>query len=96
MLPDTGQHTHPAALADLGLAAVEAIVVVCVVVTHDEVVKDGLEQVDDGGAETVGDDVANLKLPKGLIMFPSASILLSSSKIINFHLNFCRHWRFIV
>ena len=50
----------------------------CVVVTH-EVVKDVLEHVDDG-AETDGDGVANIKQPKGLIMFPSTSILLSSNQ----------------
>ena len=77
-LPDIGQHKHVADLAEL-VTAVEAIVVMCVVVTHNEVVKNVLEQVDDG-AETDGDGVANLKQPKGLIMFPSTSILLSSNQ----------------
>jgi hypothetical protein len=96
-LPETGQHTHTAALAELGVTAVGAIVVQRVAVTDEvEVVEDSLELRVDVGAETVGDDVANLKRPKGLIMFPSASILLSSSKLLNFHLNFSRHWRFIV
>ena len=76
-LPDTGQHKHTAVLAEL-VTAVEAIVVVCAVFTH-EVVKDVLEHVDDG-AETDGDGVANIKQPKGLIMFPSTSILLSSNQ----------------
>ena len=76
-LPDTGQHTHTAALAELCVTAVEAIVVQRVAVT------DEVEVVDDG-EETVGDDVANLKQPKGLMMFPSASILISSNQILNF------------
>ena len=97
MLPANGQHTHPAVLAELVVTAVVTIVVQRVAVTDEvEVVEDGLELRVDVGAETVGDDVANLKQPKGLIMFPSASILLSSSKIRNFHLNFRRHWQFIV
>ena len=75
MLPANGQHTHPAVLAELVVTAVVTIVVQRVAVTHEVgVVEDGLELGVDVGADTVGDDVANLKQPKGLIMFPSASI----------------------
>ena len=78
ILPDNGQHTHPADMAvQLDVTTVVAIVVQLVAVTHE------VEEVYDG-EETVGDDVANLKQPKGLIMFPSASILICSNQIINF------------
>ena len=71
MLPDKGQQTH---------AAVVAVVVVCVdddTLMTEVVVGDGLDTAD--GVEIgLG---TNLKQPKGLMMFPSLSILLSSKQI---------------
>ena len=69
-MPDNGQHKHPGVVTEQieVTRAVVAIVVKLVAVTHE------VEEVDDG-EETDGDDVANLKQPKGLIMFPSSSIL---------------------
>ena len=85
MLPDNGQHKHPAVLTELVMtAAVVTIVVECVV---DDALKtvvvegDGLDR--DEVVETGLD--TNLKQPKGLIIFPSSSILLSLNLIQNFH-----------
>jgi hypothetical protein len=67
MLPDKGQQTH---------AAVVAIVVVCVddnTLKTEVEVGDGLDTADDVGTG-LG---TNFKQPKGLIIFPSLSILLS-------------------
>ena len=71
ILPDKGPHTHSADMAvHLDVTTVVAIVVQLVAVMTHEV-----EEVDDG-EETVGNDVANLKQPKGLIRFPSANYLI--------------------
>ena len=64
IFPDKGQHKQPAVLAELEVAAVVAIVVECVV-------EDPLKE-----AVVEGDDlVKDLKLPKGLMMLPSRSIV---------------------
>ena len=73
MLPDKGQQTH---------AAVVAIVVVYVdddTLKTEVVVGDGLDTDVGTGLGT------NLKQPKGLIIFPSLSILLSLNLVLNFH-----------
>ena len=80
MLPDNGQHKHTAVMT----AAVVTIVVECVV-------DDALKTVVVEGDDLDRDDVVetgldtNLKQPKGLIIFPSSSILLSLNLIQNFH-----------
>ena len=85
MLPDNGQHKHTAVLTELVMtAAVVTIVVECVV-------DDALKTVVVEGDDLDRDDVVetgldtNLKQPKGLIIFPSSSILLSLNLIQNFH-----------
>ena len=61
MLPDNGQHTHTAVLAELVVTAVVAIVVQCVVV---------VTPLNSGGVDEDGD--VDLKYPRGLeIIFPS-------------------------
>ena len=64
ILPETGQQRHPTVLAELVVTALVTIAVECVV---EDILKAAVE----------GNDlVTYLKLPKGLMMFPSTSILV--------------------
>ena len=64
ILPETGHQRHPTVLAELVVTALVTIAVECVV---EDILKAAVE----------GNDLVTcLKLPKGLMMFPSTSILV--------------------